>query len=438
MIWYKITQRLNSSQPHLWSGYAIHGGSPIVAYLYYFNFMDLSTGLPFWLVKNGLPYDYPQLDKNITCDVVILGGGISAAINAFTLVEAGIPCVLIEKRSIGLGSTIATTALLQYQIDTPLSELIGLRGEAHARAAYLLCADSIETLAKISKKVGYSDFERKCSLYFASYKKDVDLLKREYELHKSLGLKIELWDEHKVRQKMGFSAPAALYSDHSAQIDAYRLCHLILQYCMNKGLKVYDRSEMVDIKHSISGVTMKSIHGYKVKCKKLIYATGFEAVELIKKKMVRLLSTWAIVSPQIEHKKVFWHENCIIWESKEAYLYIRTTADNRIMLGGRDEETNNPKVRMDKLELKTKQLAEDFAKLFPKLNFQPEFSWAGTFGSTKDGLPYIGHYDQKPNGLFSLGFGGNGITFSVIAAEIIRDILLEKPSPNEAIFAFDR
>jgi succinate dehydrogenase/fumarate reductase flavoprotein subunit len=79
--------------------------------------MDLSTGLPFWLVKNGLPYDYPQLDKNINCDVVILGGGITAAINAITLVEAGIPCVLIEKRSIGLGSTIATTALLQYQIE---------------------------------------------------------------------------------------------------------------------------------------------------------------------------------------------------------------------------------------------------------------------------------------------------------------------------------
>ena len=83
---------------------------------------------------------------------------------------------------------------------------------------------------------------------------------------------------------MGFSAPAALFSDHSAQIDAYKLCHLIFQYCINKGLKVYDRSEMVNIKHSKSGVTMKSIQGYKVNCKKLIYATGFEVVDLIEKK----------------------------------------------------------------------------------------------------------------------------------------------------------
>jgi glycine/D-amino acid oxidase-like deaminating enzyme len=400
--------------------------------------MDLSSGLPFWLVKNGLPYDYLQLDKNINCGVVILGGGITAAINAFILVEAGIPCVLIEKRSIGLGSTIATTALLQYQIDTPLSKLIELRGEEQARKAYLLCAESIGTLAKISKKVGYLDFERKPSLYFASYKKDVGLLKKEYALHKSLGLNIKYWDEDKIKEKMGFSAPAALYSGHSAQIDAYKFCHLILQYCIGKGLKVYDRSEMVDIKHSKSGVVLKSIQGHKVNCKKLVYATGFEVVDLIDKKIVQLMSTWAIVSQQIEHKAEFWHKNCLIWESKEAYLYIRTTADNRIMLGGRDEETNNPKVRIDKLELKTKQLAGDFAKLFPKLRFQPEFSWAGTFGVTKDGLPFIGHYEPRPNGLFSLGFGGNGITFSVIAAEIIRDILLEKSNPNEAIFAFDR
>ena len=57
-------------------------------------------------------------------------------------------------------------------------------------------------------KVGYKDFERKSSLYFASYKKDVDLLKKEYALHKSLGLDIKYWDENKVKEKMGFSAPA--------------------------------------------------------------------------------------------------------------------------------------------------------------------------------------------------------------------------------------
>ena len=79
-----------------------------------------------------------------------------------------------------------------------------------------------------------------------------------------------------------------------------------------------------------------------------------------------------------------------------------------------------------------------FAKLFPQYEFVPEFSWSGTFGSTKDGLPYIGKYKNKPQGLFALGFGGNGITFSTIAAEMLRDEILEKDNQDIKIFAFDR
>jgi len=37
-----------------------------------------------------------------------------------------------------------------------------------------------------------------------------------------------------------------------------------------------------------------------------------------------------------------------------------------------------------------------------------------------------------------LGSGGNGITFSVVAAEIIRDMLLSKKNPDAGIFSFKR
>jgi glycine/D-amino acid oxidase-like deaminating enzyme len=83
-------------------------------------------------------------------------------------------------------------------------------------------------------------------------------------------------------------------------------------------------------------------------------------------------------------------------------------------------------------------LAKDFCKLFPGLVFKPEFSWAGTFGSTRDGLPFIGTYKKLPHSLFALGFGGNGITFSVIAAEIIADIIKRRTNKNIKLFSFDR
>ena len=66
------------------------------------------------------------------------------------------------------------------------------------------------------------------------------------------------------------------------------------------------------------------------------------------------------------------------------------------------------------------------------------YTWAGTFGETPDGLAYIGHIWQLPNCFFTLGFGGNGITYSIIAAEIIRDALLQRPNADSRLFRFDR
>ena len=127
-----------------------------------------------------------------------------------------------------------------------------------------------------------------------------------------------------------------------------------------------------------------------------------------------------------------------MWNTDDPYLYLRTTQDNRILIGGRDEQFFNPKKRDDLLPDKAKALVKDFKKMYPDVLFKPEFSWCGTFGSTKDGLPFIGEYPGLPNSYFALGFGGNGITFSLIAAEIIRDLIVGKKNNDQEIFSFSR
>jgi len=81
--------------------------------------MDLVSGYPFWLIKSGLIYNYPALENSIKTDVVILGGGISGAFTAYNLTNAGIDCVVVDSRSIGLGITCTRTSLLKWEIDTP-------------------------------------------------------------------------------------------------------------------------------------------------------------------------------------------------------------------------------------------------------------------------------------------------------------------------------
>ena len=400
--------------------------------------MDLSSGYPFWLIKSGLPYNYPFLDKNMKTNVVIMGGGISGALVAYELVNAGIKCTIIDQRTIGLGSTCASTSLLQYEIDTPLCELVEKIGKRKAEASYKLCSDAIDKLEIIAGKIGFKDFERKQSLYYAAFKKDISFLNKEFQARNESGFDVKLLDEKKIKRMYRFSAPAAILSEQGAQANVYNFTHELLQYSMKKGLMVYDRTEALSIKHSKNTVKLTTDKGYKITAKHLVYATGYETLKYIDDKYLQLKSTYAVCSEQMAKSALKLLEGTLFWNTADPYLYMRLTNDNRILIGGRDEDFYDPVKRDKLLPAKVKLLVADFKKIFPGIPFQPEFSWTGTFSATKDGLPFIGKYKKYPNSYFSLGFGGNGITFSLIGANIIKDMIIGKPNRNQELFSFDR
>ena len=399
--------------------------------------MNLEGGYPFWLIKDGLPFTFPKLDHNIETDVVIIGAGISGALVRYYLINAGIECVTVDSRTIGLGSTCGSTSLLQYEIDTPLFELKKLVGAQKAERAYHLCSYAISALDKIAKELNFKEFEFKKSLYYAAYKKDIPFLKKEYEARKKAGFDVRYLNETDIQKEFEFASSGAILSNHGAQTNAYGFTHKLLQYKKEKDLNIYDRTLVTKIKHGKDSVELETDQGFKLKAKKLIYATGYEVTHFIDEKIVDLKSTFAVISEQ-NAKKEFWNGNVLLWNTANPYLYIRTTPDGRIMIGGRDEDFYNPKKRDKLMHKKTQQLVNDIHKLFPDLDFKPEFSWTGTFGATKDGLPYIGEYKKLPNSYFALGFGGNGITFSLIAAEIITDLILGKENKDAEIFSFER
>jgi len=400
--------------------------------------MDLHSGYPFWFVKDGLPFEYPKLDHSIKTDVVVLGGGISGALAAYYLINEGIDCVVVDARTIGLGSTCASTALLQYEIDTPLCKLKDKVGYNNAVRSYKLCAEAIEKIAEIAKRVKFPAFEFKKSLYYAAYKKDISFLKEEFAVRKKSKFKVTYLEEDDVKKEYNFSASAAILSNEGAYLDAYLFTHFLHQYGIKKGLRIYDRTPVSKIQHSKNGVILRTENGCRLQAKKLVYATGYEVINYIDKKIVDLHSTYAISSEQMNHDTEFWKDGVMIWNTAKPYLYMRTFANKRILVGGRDEKFFNPQKRDKLIKQKSKLLAKDFCKLFPGINFKPEFSWAGTFGSTEDGLPFIGSYKKLPNSLFALGFGGNGITFSVVAAEILADIIKGRTNNDMHRFSFER
>ncbi|UYQ91353.1 FAD-binding oxidoreductase [Chitinophaga horti] len=399
--------------------------------------MILHSGLPYSLVRYGLPFNYPKLEQHIRTDVVIIGAGISGALTAYALTNAGIACTVVDARTVGLGSTCASTSLLQYEIDVPLHQLMDKVGVDHAVKAYHACRESIDEIEVIAKKLKVKEFERKQSLYFASATKDLSLIEKEFAAREKYGFDVEYWNAAAVKRNMGFEAPAAIYSHSAAYTDAYTLTHALLQYIIKQGAAVYDRTNVVEVQMNPRSVTLTTHNGKRIQAKKLVIATGYESVQYIKEKIVDLHATYAVLS-ETHTQTEFWHRNCLIWETKQPYRYMRSTYDNRLLIGGRDVDFYHPRKRDKLLPRKSRELVNDFHELFPKMEFLPEFEWTGTFGTTKDGLPYIGVYPPMKHALFALGFGGNGITFSQVAAKIVTDHILGKKNELADVFSFDR
>jgi glycine/D-amino acid oxidase-like deaminating enzyme len=401
--------------------------------------MDLKSNEPFWLVKNGIIESFPSLRNDEECDILIVGGGITGSLIAHQCIEDGYKTILIDKREIANGSSSATTSMLQYEIDFPLYQLIKKIGKEGAEASYKACFDSIKQLERICKKIkSEAGFALKESVYFASLKKDVKILENEIIARKDAGYDVEWLSEEDLKKAYNLHhAYAGILSQMGGSVDAFKLVHELLIYNIKKGLKVYDKTEFTDIKHHKGYNEISLETGAKIKAKRTIFCTGYEASDMIPEKFVDLLSTYAMVS-EVNNQINDEFPDVLIWDTADPYIYMRTTDDGRILIGGEDEEFKDHFKRDELICAKVKKLEKTFNKYFPDANFYTDFAWAGTFGETKDGLPYIGEHAEFKNSYFVLGFGGNGITFSVIGMDMVSEWLNNKEHHLSEWFKFGR
>lgn len=401
--------------------------------------MNLKSNEPFWLLKNGLIATYPSLKSDEKCDVLVIGGGITGSLIAHQMVKDGYETVLIDKRELCNGSTSATTSMLQYEIDVPLYELIELIGEKGAVASYKACSEAIDTIESLSGKIhSKAGFKRKKSLYFASKKKDAEWLKKEYEARKNAGFEVKWLNADQILEDFGFeNTYGGILSKQGASIDAFLFAHELFAHNIRKGLKIFDKTEMVEVEHHKGFNIVKVDSGFQIRAKKIIYCIGYESKTLLKENFVNLKSTYAVVS-EVDKDKFKNIANTLVWNTDDPYIYLRTTDDGRLLMGGGDEDFYDAEKRDAILHKKEKEILKELKKIKPDYHFYPDFVWAGTFGETKDGLPYIGEHQKFRNSYFVLGFGGNGITFSVAGMAMTSLFMKGKKHLLSRYFKFGR
>ena len=400
--------------------------------------MDLRSGAAFWPLRSGLLHVYPALDADATADVAIIGAGITGALVAHRLTTAGASVVVVDRRDVASGSTAATTGLLQHATDSSLTELSASVGETKGARAYRLGLEAVDAIEALVGELGEdSGFERRPTLYLASSRRDARALASEHALRLKHGFDVDWLPGAELRAHHGIDAPAAIYCRGDGQIDAYRFTHALLHDAVRLGAHVYDRTSAVSAKAGDDHVLIETDRGPQIRARHLVWASGYEALEDTHRRLGRLHSTWAFVSEPIQDLRA-WSERAMVWETARPYLYARVTDDGRAMVGGLDEPFSTRHANPRLQPRKTAKLVERLKRWFPDLTVEVAYAWAGAFTTTKDGLPYIGTMPEHPRAWLALGYGGNGITFSMIAADLIRDAWLGHANPDASIFAFDR
>jgi glycine/D-amino acid oxidase-like deaminating enzyme len=151
---------------------------------------DLRDGAAVWTTYPMPKIFGTRLRWSVNTEVVVVGAGISGSMIAQALTEAGKrPLILDRRRAALLGSTAASTALLQFELDTPLTKLRAQVGRRKAEKIWLASRDAVNELRTRTHRLGIpAHFESRPSLYLAGNVLDAKGLAREVKQRQGIGL----------------------------------------------------------------------------------------------------------------------------------------------------------------------------------------------------------------------------------------------------------
>ena len=370
------------------------------------------------------------------CDALIVGGGITGSLIAERLTRQGLDVVIVDREFPGRGSTAASTSMLLWEIDRPLAQLTEIYGFERASRAYLASLHAVARLKSLVLQLGIGcEMRDRNSLYLAAGDTGKPL-REEHELRRRAGLPGDFLDHGMLLDVFGMARAGAMVSPGAADADPMQLARGLLAAAITRGARIYE-AEAVQFDAAARSVGVLLKGGREIEARSVILATGYVMPDIVHSTVHAVSSSWAIATaPQPQN---LWKDSALIWEDSKDYLYARTTAAGRIIIGGEDsDEVIEPDARDALIPEKSRLLTRKLAALWPAASLDIEFRWSGTFDTTSDGLPLIGPVPGAKGIYAAYGYGGNGITFSFLAAQLIGDLIAGASSPLVSDFALDR
>jgi glycine/D-amino acid oxidase-like deaminating enzyme len=397
---------------------------------------DLRSSGSLWLANPAKGPKSRRRPSASKYDVAIIGAGVSGALAAAALVGLGKSVVILDRRGAGEGSTAASTAMIQWEIDSSLTQLSEKVGGRLASRAYQSSIEGVLALRRTILSLGIDcDWTDRTALTITGDAMGQRALADELKARRKLGLPSYWMEGNDLKATYGIDRTAALVNGMNGELHPLKLTQALLARAIADGMELVSPVDVTEINAAPGFVSLSLDGGKTLEVGQLIVCAGYEALPQIPKHLYKLISTWAIATKPLP-PHMLPAARPLAWEQSDPYLYFRTSADNRMIAGGEDEDFNSPAKRDALIPKKSAVILKKLKALMPGFGGEIAHAWAGTFADSPTGLPAIGPVPGMPRVFATLGAGGNGITFSAIAAGIAKEWVQGRRHKDLSLYRF--
>lgn len=391
--------------------------------------------LSLWEATANKRTDFPQLEGEHFCDVVIIGGGYSGLSTSYHLQEKNCNTIVLEQNRIGSGASGRNGGEVLTGYLGSMQEWAKKKGLEEAKQMWQMSLDSIDLIESIIKKHEIDcAFVRNGSLYAAYKPSHLEAMKKEQEfMEKYLD-----YEHMHIVEKEDLQEELNTNFYHGASVDAKSAHFHPLNYALGLGNavhqmggKIFEHSKALRIERKAGGKVIVHTEKGRVIAEDIVIVTNAYSGDLhdrIKRSIVPVESIMIATEPlPTEVLEDVIKKNRAVSDSKRLLYYFRRTADNRLAFGGsgrastkRDQENLFHNLRLGMIEV------------FPQLkDAKIDYEWGGKVGFTKSMLPYIGQLEDGT--YFGLGYGGHGAAMASLFGKLIAQMILKEADTNNPL-----
>ena len=394
--------------------------------------MEYVKGKPYFCDTKQKIKQYSYLDKDKSCEILIIGGGIDGAIANFYL-SKNFDVILVDKGRLGYSCTACATTLLEYQLDDYAKDLGSCMSTEDIVKAYRMGLDAVEKISSFIKQYGNNcEFALRPTFLFSNSIFSIKAIEDEYNFRISNGFECQYFNQQ--NNPFPFPIKSGIYAENGGcEFNPYLFTKQMIENSSNQH-NIFENTNIKKLSKNANGFVAETNFGEKICCKKILIATGFNWEVLDVNDLCERFITYSIVTSPL--KDFSWYNKAMIHDATTPYHYLRLLPDNRIIFGGEDAIFNEKHISERKTNKKYDKLTKSLFELFPNLKSCTtiDYKFCGSFGTTKNNMGLIGKSKIDDDILLFISCGANGIINAMKGVEVVENILLNKTDPLENLF----